>query len=152
MRVITNRGVRTLTFAAAHALGAEEQKKLVDAEIGANLTCFYWEKNFTTVEKVLWKVDPAFHVIRERRRGIRQWQVLVKSLPSGSLLTVRTPDGSSVFVGRPSDSGTLHFSLMFADQDGPEELAMEFRDGGRTPESIDEMSMPPGVVLQVHPA
>ena len=65
LRVITTRGVRTLTIAAAQPLTAEESKALQTALLGAGLSCFYWEKDFfTPIEKILWLVDPAFHIVR----------------------------------------------------------------------------------------
>ena len=123
IRLITNRGVRTLSIPAAQPLKDAEAQALQKALLGASLTCFYWEKQFTTIEKILWLVDPAFHVINEG--AVRQWQILLKALDPSSTLTVRTPDGATVATGRPSRSGTLHLSLMFADQGGPPELSLE---------------------------
>jgi hypothetical protein len=116
--------VRTLTIAATHALNPEELDDLRKDELGRSLSCYYWEKDFTVIEKVLWKVDPAFVV--DRSGAVRQWHVLLRSLPADCKLRVRTPDGNEVLVGRPSGSGTLHFSLMFDDATGPDELSMEF--------------------------
>jgi hypothetical protein len=123
VRLITNRGVRTLTIPAAQPLNDADAKALQTALLGASLTCFYWEKQFTTVEKIRWLVDPASHVLRDG--AVRQWQILVKALDPSNTLTVRTPDGATVLIGRPSSTGTLHLSLMFADQGGPEELTLE---------------------------
>ena len=122
IRLVTDRGVRTITIAPTHALESAESEALQKALLGATLTCFYWEKRFTTVEKIRWLVDPAFHVIHE---GVRQWQILLLGLDPGSTLTVRTPDGATVATGRPSRSGSLHLSLMFADHNGPPELSLE---------------------------
>ena len=129
LRVITNRGVRTVTIKAARPIGPDESKALQTALLGASLTCYYWEKNFTAKEKIMWRVDPAFSV--DPQEGLRQWQVLVLAVQPGSALTVSTPEGENVFVGRPSRNGAIHFSLMFADQDGPDELVFELeRDRG----------------------
>ena len=125
IRLITNLGVRTITFAAAKPLGQGEAKDLDKALLGASLTCYYWEKNFTVIEKILWRVDPAFHEIE--RGAVRQWQILLKELDPTSTLTVRTPDGATVATGRASRSGTLHLSLMFADKGGPPELNLELK-------------------------
>ena len=123
VRLITNLGVRTITFAAAKPLGDGEAKDLNKAVLGKSLTCYYWEKDFTVIEKILWRVDPAFHEVDEG--AVRQWQILLKELDPTSMLTVRTPDGATVATGRPSRSGTLHLSLMFADKGGPPELSLE---------------------------
>jgi hypothetical protein len=122
IRLVTDRGVRTITLAPTHALESRESEALQEALLGASLTCFYWEKNFTAVEKILWSVDPAFRVIHE---GLRQWQILLQALDPGSRVIVRTPDGATVATGRPALSGTLHLSLMFADHNGPPELSFE---------------------------
>ena len=123
VRLITNLGVRTITFAAAKPLGDGEAKDLNKALLGKSLTCYSSEKNFTVIEKILWRVDPAFNEIDEG--AVRQWQILLKELDPTSTLTVRTPDGATVATGRPSRSGTLHLSLMFADKGGPPELSLE---------------------------
>jgi hypothetical protein len=122
VRLITNRGVRTLTIPAAQPLKDAEGQALQTKLLGDSLTCFYWEKQFTNIEKILWQVDPAFHVIRD---GVRQWQILVKDLDPSSRLNVLTPDGTTVLIGRPSRNGTLRLSLMFADHGAPEELTLE---------------------------
>lgn len=132
LRVITTHGVRTITFKAARPMSSEESKALQTALLGAGLTCYYWEKNFTAKEKILWRVDPAFDVDPEN--GLRQWHVLVQSVQPGSTLTVSTPAGENVFVGRPSRNGAIHFSLMFPDHGGPDELVFELeRDRGSEP-------------------
>jgi len=124
LRVITTRGVRTVTIPATQPLTAKESKTLQSSLLGARLSCYYWEKDFTPIEKILWRVDPAFHIFRKRE--VRHWQVLVMALQPGSTLTVSTPDGERVLVGRPSARGNLQFSLMF-DRDGPEELTLELQ-------------------------
>jgi len=123
VRVITNRGVRTLTFPPAQPLNDAESQALQTGLLGASLSCYYWEKQFTKIETIHWLVDPPFHVLRDG--AVRQWQILVKGVDPSNTLTVRAPDGATVLIGRPSSSGALHFSLMFADQGGPQELTLE---------------------------
>jgi hypothetical protein len=139
IRLITNRGVRTITIPAAKPITDAERNALKTALLGAGLTCFYWEKQFTTLEKVLWGVDPSFHVIDEG--AVRQWQILLKALDPSSRLTVRTPDGVTVATGRPSRGGTLHLSLMFADRGGPPELGLQLDRPGQNGASPVEMSV-----------
>lgn len=138
IRLITNRGVRTLTIPAAQPLNSGESEALQKALLGANLTCFYWEKQFTPIEKVRWLVDPAFHVIRE---GVRQWQILLKALDPSSTLTVRTPDGATVATSRPSRNGNIRLSLMFAHHDGPPELSLELNRPHNTAANPVEVSV-----------
>jgi hypothetical protein len=135
MRLITNRGVRTLTLAPAKPITGAEEQSLEKDLVGAALTCYYWEKQFTPVEKILWKIDPALHVIHE---GVRQWQILLQGLEPGSALTVRTPDGNAVASGRPSARGSLHLSLIFDDRKAPGELSLEL---DRAPASAVEVSV-----------
>jgi hypothetical protein len=139
IRLITNRGVRTLTIPPAKPLTDAQRDALKTSLLGAGLTCFYWEKQFTTIEKVLWGVDPSFHVIDDG--AIRQWQILLKELNPASTLTVRTPDGATVATGRPSLSGSLRLSLMFADRGGPPELNLELRRPDQSGHSPVEVSV-----------
>ena len=138
IRLITNRGVRTLMIPAAQPLNSAESEALQKALLGASLTCFYWEKHFTPIEKIGWLIDPAFHVIRE---GVRRWQILLKALDPSSTLTVRTPDGSTVATSRPSRNGNLRLSLLFAHQDGPSELSLELNRPPSTAATPVEVSV-----------
>ena len=135
LRVITNRGVRTLTIAAANALSAEESEALQNDMLGASMSCYYWEKDFTVIERILWRIDPASHVLPDG--GVQHWQVLVKDLHPASTLTVSTPDGTPILTGTPARNGTLRFSLHFDDRDAPEELTLE-------------LQRPPGEAAQSH--
>jgi hypothetical protein len=103
------------------------------------MTCYYWEKNFTAKEKILWRVDPPTH--ERLDDAVRVWQVLVKELAPGSRLTVRTLDGGAVFAGVAGDNGTLRFALTFADRDGPEALSMQLKRPGNTEHRVPEMSV-----------
>jgi hypothetical protein len=126
VRVITNRGVRTITIPAARPIISAEQQALQVALISAAATCFYWSKVFTPIEKIHWLVDPA-RIIHE---GEQQWLILVKAIDPNSSLKVLTPAGSVVFTGRPTRSGNIYASLMFANQGAPSELNLELHRPG----------------------
>ena len=128
LRVITTRGVRTLTIAAANALSAEESEALqTDAARRQHVVLLLGE-GLLTVDRA----DPVAHRSCLARapamRGVQHWQVLVKDLAPASTLTVSTPDGRP----RPrrharQDRGTLRFSLHFDDRHAPEELTLELQ-------------------------
>jgi hypothetical protein len=122
IRLVTNRGVRTLTLTPAQALGEDEAAQLKADLLDRAMQCYYKERQFMQVEKVRWLVDPPQ---RQLVDPVQYWQVLVKGAGPGDKLVVRDPTGSTVLTARPADSGSIHVSIMFAAAAAPDELTLE---------------------------
>jgi len=136
VRIITNRGVRTITIPPAKLLGKSEAEALKTALLGANLSCYYWEKIFTPKEKIAWRVDPAYTV--ERDHGLEHWHILVKNANPESILKISAPNGANIMTLRPSRNGSFHASLNFAGAEAPRELTLELdRAHGETAEPLE---------------
>jgi hypothetical protein len=137
MRVITNRGVRTITLPPPAAIGAAESHQLEDERLSAHLSCYYWEKIFTPIEKIKWLPDPPFR----RERFVQFWQIAVKGMQPHESIHIETPAGATVMTAQPSRGGVTHVSLMFRGDEAPAELSLELRgrreqegEGGRARE------------------
>ena len=124
VRVITNRGVRTITLHPAVTKTAAEAKKLDEARLAAHMGCYYWEKMFTPIEKVKWLPDPAPF---ERDRFAQFWQIAVRGLQQEDSIRVATHRGTTRMTVNPSRSGVAHFALLFTDDHAQPELELELR-------------------------
>jgi hypothetical protein len=129
VRVVTNRGVRTITLQPPVAKTAAEAATLDDARLSAHLGCYYWEEMFTPVEKIKWRPDPPF----DRDRFVQFWQIAVRGLQQEEAIRVRSDRGVQLLRVKPSRSGVAHFALLLsADQAQAEiELELEGRRGDR---------------------
>ncbi len=138
VRVITNRGVRTITLMPPVARTNEENEQLETARLRAIASCYYWERMFTPVEKVRWLPDPPPY----DRRFIQFWQIVVRGLQLEDTLRISVMEGITVMTARPSRSGIAHMTLIFPDNNAPSELSVELRrEGSEETEQKPEMSV-----------
>ena len=121
VRVITNRGVRTITLTPPAAITDVENQQLETARLRAVASCYYWEKLFTPVEKVHWIPDPPLG----EREFIQFWQVAVRGLQPEETIHVTGVDGAPLMTANPSQAGIAHITLMFAGDRAPSELSLE---------------------------
>ncbi len=145
VRLITNRGVRTLTLAAPAGITPEQQEQLETARLSAHMGCFYWERLHTPVEKIRWLPDPPF----DAGRYLQFWQVVVRGLQPEEAIRVEAPDGVTLMNAMPSHSGVVHMTLLFREADAAHELSFELM--GRR-EEAGERELTLQQVLFVHRA
>lgn len=123
IRLITNRGVRTLTLAAPTAIGNAEQERLETGRLSAHMGCYYWERMHTPVERIQWLVDPPFAV----ERVVQFWQIAVRGIQSQEEIRVETPAGATVMSASPSQAGVVHMTMVFDGEEAPDALSLELQ-------------------------
>jgi hypothetical protein len=137
IRLITNRGVRTITLHPPAELTGEGKKDLDIELLRANSSCYYWEKDFTKKEKVLWLPDPPFG-----DRYFHFWQIVVRGLKSNQSVRVENPDGATVVRANASRSGAAHMSMMFSQDMAPASLSLQLTgDQVNQDEQLRELSV-----------
>lgn len=146
VRVITNRGVRTITLSSPVAITDAESQVLETARLRAIASCYYWEKIFTPVEKVRWIPDPPFG----ERQFIQFWQIVVRGMQPEDTIRVEGLEGTTLMTANPSRAGVAHMSLMFPGDRAPSELSLELR--GKRDESDEAREMSVQQVLFEHRA
>lgn len=146
VRVITNRGVRTLTLQPPVAITDEESQELEVARHRAIASCYYWEKIHTPIERVRWLPDPPF----DAHRFVQFWQIVVRGMQAEETIRVERPDSATVMIANPSRAGVAHIALMFPGDQAPSELSLEL--SGMREESDDAREMSVQQVLFEHRA
>jgi len=146
VRVVTNRGVRTITFQPALAKTAAEAEALEQARLSAHAGCYYWEKFFTPLEMIKWLPDPPF----DRERYAQFWQIAVRGLQPDESIRVHARDGTHVMTANPSRSGVAHMTFLFTADRAQPELQLELR--GRREESRTQREVSTQQVLFEHRA
>lgn len=121
VRVVTNRGVRTITLHAPAGLSDAEGKKLDAERLAAHVSCYYWEKVFTPIEKLRWRPDPPF----DAHRYMQFWQIVVRGLEPHESIRVLRHDGVMVMSAMPSRAGVAHLVMTFGGADAPTDLSLE---------------------------
>jgi hypothetical protein len=121
VRVITNRGVRTITLAPPLAKTASESEELETARLSAHMGCYYWEKMFTPIEKIKWLPDPPF----DRGRFAQFWQIVVRGLHQENAIRVLSHRGERIMTARPSRAGVAHITLLFTQDNAQPEIELE---------------------------
>jgi hypothetical protein len=147
VRVITNRGVRTITLLPPVAITDAESQELETARLRAIASCYYWEKIFTPVEKVRWLPDPPFG----ERRFVQFWQIVVRGMQPEDTIRVEGLEGATVMTANPSRAGIAHMALLFSGDRAPSELSLEL-SGGRREENEDAREISVQQVLFEHRA
>jgi hypothetical protein len=137
VRLVTNRGVRTITLPPPVAITDAESQALESALLGALASCFFSEKAFTFVEKVGWIPDPPF----SKRQVIQFWQIVVRGLHPDQTIRVEGSRGATVLTASPSSSGVVHVTLMFRGEQAPSELGLELRGDKERIEESHEISV-----------
>jgi len=127
VRLITNRGVRTITLPPPVAITDMESQELKTARLRAIASCYYWEKIFTPVEKVRWIPDPPFG----ERQFTQFWQIVVRGMQPEDTIRVEGLEGATVMTAKPSRAGVTHMALMFPGDRAPSELSLELSRGRR---------------------
>jgi len=127
VRVVTNRGVRTITLAPPAAITTSESEALDTARLRAMASCFYWERRFTAIEKVRWLIDPPYG----DRRSVHLWQIVVRGMQPEETMRVEGLERATVMTARPTRAGIAHMALMFAGAEAPLELSLELSGGRR---------------------
>jgi hypothetical protein len=128
VRVVTNRGVRTITLAPPAALTVAEKEVLDTALLRATASCFYWERRFTAIEKVRWLIDPPFG----DRRFVHLWQIVVRGMQPQEKVRVEGLERRTLMTAMPTRKGVAHLALMFTGEEAPSELSLELSGGVRT--------------------
>jgi hypothetical protein len=146
VRVVTNRGVRTISLTRPVAITSAESAELEVARKRAVASCFFWEKLFTPVEKVRWLPDPPFR----GDRFVHFWQIVVRGMQPEELIRVEGREGVTLMTARPSAAGVAHMSLMFPGDQAPPELSLEL--SGRQEESQEAREISVQQVLFEHRA
>jgi hypothetical protein len=136
VRVITNRGVRTITLAPPVAITPEEQQNLDGALVRAVASCYAWEKVFTRLEKLRWLPDP-----QPRVRYLQYWQIVVGNMQPGDSIRVDADAGRTLLSARPSPAGVTHLSVLLPDDEAVAELALELQGERREEDPVREMAV-----------
>jgi hypothetical protein len=119
VRVITNHGVRTITFVPPKGITEEERNKLEP-----------WRENFTKVCQIYkdsfskpmdWTITKPGPV---EKPNFQFWQFAVRDLRDSDVIQVSKLTGETLLTARPSRSGLTHFSLMFPDDRAPSRLIL----------------------------
>ena len=131
VRLVTNRGVRTISLERPVAITRAEQRNLESARLRAVASCYFWERMVTPIEKLRWLPDPPFR----DGRTVQFWQIVVRGLLAGDRIRVEGRPGATLMSARPSAAGVAHLSLLFGGEDAPPELSLELR-GERTEDGI----------------
>jgi hypothetical protein len=147
IRIITNRGVRTITLLPPPAITDAKSQELDTALLRAISSCYYWEKDFTSVEKLRWRPDPPFG----EDRFTQFWQIVVRGLQPENTIRVEGPDGRTLVTAHSSRAGVAHISLLFPGDRAPSELALEL-GGGRREEGEEAREISVQQVLFEHRA
>lgn len=138
VRIITNRGVRTITLSPPVAITNAESKNLETARLRAIASCYRWEKLFTPVEKVLWLPDPP----AGEHRFVQFWQIVVRGMQPEDSIRIQGLGGVTAMTAKPSTSGIAHMTLLFPDEHAPSELLLELNRGGQERhEDVRELSV-----------
>lgn len=137
VRVITNRGVRTITLEPPAAITDDESEDLQTGLVRATASCYFWEKTFTPIEKVRWIPDPPF----DEGRFIQFWQIVVRGMSPEETIQVGGPEGERVLTAKPAGAGIAHMSLMFRGEVAPSELSLALSGSREKRENVHEISM-----------
>ncbi len=123
IRLITNRGVRTLTLAAPTAITDVEQEQLESGRLSAHLGCFYWERLHSPMERIHWLPDPPFEV----GRTVQFWQIVAQGIQPGEEIRVESPSGATLMSALPSAAGVVHMTLLLGGDEAPDVLSLELQ-------------------------
>lgn len=124
VRLITNRGVRTLTFAPPAAITEVESEKVNTLLHSTKKLCAKLKDKFNLpdkVERIDWWYDPH----PDWQRTVQVWQIVVSGLRPQDTIRVARSDGLEVMSARPSGAGVTHMSMMFPGDRAPSGLSLE---------------------------
>ncbi|MGB9927607.1 MAG: hypothetical protein ACPK85_04310 [Methanosarcina sp.] len=122
IRIITTRGVRTVSIAPPQAKTDQETQDLETGRLRAIASCERWEKVFTPKEKLEWLIDPPF----DTREQLQFWQVVVSRLKPDNRVLVEDQTGKTILSAAPTETGVARLSLLFEGRNAPSELSLKF--------------------------
>lgn len=137
VRLVTNRGVRTITLPPPKGITNAKSEELETARLRAAMSCYFWEKLFTPIERIRWLPDPPFNV----ERVVQFWQIVVRGLQLEDTIRIEGREGATLMSARPSSAGVAHMSLMFPGDEAPSELSLELRGKREENDQAREVSM-----------
>lgn len=106
LRLLTDKGVRTLTLAPPPAITRRQRRQLQIARNRAIASCYSWEKTFTRLERLQWLVDPPPTAVDI----VQGWQLAISGLPVDSVLEIGA-GRRRLMTARPSLRGVVHATL-----------------------------------------
>jgi hypothetical protein len=122
VRIITRRGVRTLTFPPPQPITAAETERLEKLRKSFEKACQLWKDTFIEREVVNWGLDDPIDQIK----SIHSWEIVLHDVDSSSRLALTTVDGRSVLEANASENGVVHMMAMFKDGEAPEGLVLHY--------------------------
>ncbi|HGA1022378.1 TPA: hypothetical protein ACIQN7_002717 [Bacillus cereus] len=122
IRIITTKGVRTITIPAPNVLTSQKEQELKKASIVAIASCKKWEKHFMPWEKVKWQVDPPYINITNY---LQLWQIVIGNQNSKERIEVINQEGKTLLSAQPSMTGVSHLTLFFRGDEAQEELLLK---------------------------
>lgn len=146
IRIITTKGVRTITIPSPNALTSQKEQELKKASILAIASCKKWEKHFMPWEKVKWQVDPPYINITNY---LQLWQIVIGNQNSKERIEVINQEGKTLLSARPSITGVSHLTLFFRSDEAQGELLLKLDSDN---ERHEPRNMTVHQVLYVHRA
>ncbi|MGC5327871.1 hypothetical protein [Brevibacillus sp. SYSU BS000544] len=146
VRLITTRGVRTITIPPPQAITGQEARELERERVVAIASCYRWERPITPRQEIEWLIDPPFRI----RRFLQLWQVVVNNLRSIDQIRVIDREGRRILSALPSWSGVAHLALIREGESAPSELLLELE--GVSDENQKPLELAVQQVLYVHRA
>lgn len=136
VRLITTRGVRTVSIAPPQAQTAQETQELETGRLRAIASCERWEKLFTPKEKLEWLIDPP----SDLKEQLHFWQIVVSRLRPENRVRVEDQNGKTILSAVPSETGTARLDLLFEGKNAPSELSLNIEgltDENQEPKKIE---------------
>jgi hypothetical protein len=122
VRVVTRRGVRTITLAGPSAIGDAERETLerLIHNIETNV-CQAFRDTFHERENRNWGLDDPI----DQREIIHSWEAVIHELAPGTTVTVSTSQGDLVMEAVSSAQGVAQIATMFEGHESPSALVLE---------------------------
>lgn len=145
VRLVTTRGVRTITIPPPKAETSQEKHDLEVGRVRAIASCYQWEKPFVTpLEKLKWQIYPPVGITQY----LQFWQVVVSNLQTGDMIRVVDQEGETIMSAVPSLAGVAHLTLLFDGREAQAELLLEL--SGVIDESQERRSLAAQQILFIH--
>jgi hypothetical protein len=131
VRLVTNRGLRTITIPAPVDVTEEEKHDLETERIGRIGECKGWLQH--PIKDIKWIVDPPDVLTAPQ---LRFWQVVVKGLNAEERVTLQLPDGPQFVTAVASPHGVAHLSVLLDAAEGVDRLhaRLDGQVGNEAPE------------------
>ena len=127
VRVITDRGVRTITYPTPAAITPERQAALNTLIHNLKRVCQAKRDTFHERENVNWGRDDPI----DQLEAIRLWELAVIGMNPSQALTISTPDGRRVLEAHASPRGAISAVLAFHGPQAANGLVLERAEHNR---------------------